>query len=169
MTVPAKLILLRILLIPVFLALFFSGLQIYALAVFALAAITDLFDGIIARARGQMTDFVKIMDPLADKLLICSALIALVSAGAVAAWLAILIVARDFIITGLRLMAAGKGAVLGAVITGKANTAFQMFLIMAILVGVPDIIVTILVYIVVILTVISTAENLMKMRSRGLL
>jgi len=171
MTVPTKLILLRILLIPVFLGLLFSDLdaaRIYAFAIFAVAAATDLFDGIIARKYNQVTDFYKIMDPLADKLLICSALVALVSTHDIAAWFAILIICRDFIVTGLRLFAASKDVVLGAVISGKANTFFQMILVMFILIGFDcpyaNTVKQVLIYIVILLTVISLAENFIRNR-----
>lgn len=156
-------------LIPVFLMLFWSGWEfgrVGALIIFAIASISDLFDGVIARARGQMTSFVKVMDPLADKLLICSALIALVQTGDIPAWFAIIIVCRDFIITGLRLFAASMGHVLGAVITGKFNTCFQMLLILFILADFnfagAGIIKQILVGIVLILTIVSTAENFIR-------
>ncbi|MCL2339164.1 MAG: CDP-alcohol phosphatidyltransferase family protein, partial [Proteobacteria bacterium] len=114
MTIPTKLIILRVALIPVFLALFFIGAETArwaALAVFAIASITDFFDGRIARRRDQVTNFYTFGDPLADKLLICSALIALVSTQSIPAWFAILIVCRDFIITGLRLVAATQNIV----------------------------------------------------------
>lgn len=168
MTIPTKLILLRILLIPVFLILFFCDWEyarLAALIVFAIASISDLFDGVIARARGQMTPFIKIMDPLADKLLICSSLIALVSTNEIAVWLVILIVCRDFIITALRLFAASQNKILGAVISGKINTACQMFLIVSILAGAPAIITSVLFWVVFALVIISTAENFIRDRA----
>ena len=168
MTVPTKLILLRILLIPVFLGFFFAGLNVIALVIFAIAALTDFFDGRIARRCNQVTDFYKIMDPLADKLLICSALIAFVWTREIAVWLVILIVCRDFIVTGLRLFAAAQNVVLGAVISGKVNTAFQMILIMFVLVGFDpawaEPIKQILVGIVATLTIISLVENFIRNR-----
>ena len=171
MTIPSKLILLRIFAIPMFLAFLFSDLEFgraIALGIFIIASITDLFDGIIARKYNQMTDFVKIMDPLADKLLICSALIALVQTHDVAAWLAILIVFRDFIITGLRMVVMFRGVVLGAVISGKINTAFQMVLVIFVLAdfdwATAGQVKQILIYIVVLLTVVSTAENFIRNR-----
>ena len=171
MTIPTKLILLRILLIPVFLVLLFSDLQfgrVMAAVVFAVASLTDLFDGVIARKYNQVTDFYKIMDPLADKLLICSALIALVWMHEIPAWFAIIIVCRDFIVTGLRLFAARQNKILGAVITGKVNTAFQMILVIFILAdfnwAYAGAIKQILIYSVVLLTVISLTENFIRNR-----
>lgn len=172
MTIPTKLILLRIVLIPVFLTLFWCSWEfgrMAALIVFAIASITDLFDGVIARRLGQMNTFVKVMDPLADKLLICSALIALVQTGDIYAWFVIIIVCRDFIITAFRLFAASQNIILGAVITGKFNTCFQMLLILFILAGFNfdgvDLIKQILIGVVLILTIVSTAENFIRNKS----
>jgi CDP-diacylglycerol--glycerol-3-phosphate 3-phosphatidyltransferase len=130
--------------------------------VFTIASITDFFDGVIARNRNQMTDFVKIMDPLADKILITAALIALVQTHEIAAWFAIMIVARDLLITGFRLLLASKNIVAGAVITGKINTFFQMFLIILVLAGMTGIMIDVFIYMIVILTIVSTAENFVR-------
>lgn len=162
MNIPAILILSRILLIPVFLILFFCGYNIPATIVFTTAALTDLFDGIIARKFNQVTNFYTFMDPLADKLLICSALIAMVQTHQLAAWFVILIVCRDFIITGFRLFAATQNKVLGAVITGKFNTFGQMLLIILILIGMTEPVINALIYIIVVLTIVSTAENFIR-------
>ncbi|MCL1902392.1 MAG: CDP-diacylglycerol--glycerol-3-phosphate 3-phosphatidyltransferase [Alphaproteobacteria bacterium] len=162
MTIPSQLIILRIFLILPFLALLAVGGEIgryAALTIFIIAAATDLFDGVIARKCNQVTDFYKIMDPLADKLLICSALIALLAAGAVPAWFVIMIVFRDFIITGLRLFIIKENAVPGAVITGKINTFLQMALIIVILAGYTS---HILIYAIVLFTIISLAENFIR-------
>ena len=162
MTLPAGLIFVRILSIPLFLVLFFHGCADAATAVFAAAALTDLFDGIVARRRGQFTDFIKIADPLADKMLICSALVALVGAGALPAWFAIVIICRDFMITGFRLLAAGRGRVLGAVITGKFNTAAQMILILCAVADMGDAVVRSMMWLALVLTAVSTIENFIK-------
>jgi CDP-diacylglycerol--glycerol-3-phosphate 3-phosphatidyltransferase len=165
MNIPARLILLRILLIPIFLAFLFSGGRIAALVVFLIASLTDFFDGFFARRLNQVTDFYKIMDPLADKLLICSALIALVQTNEIAAWFVIMIVCRDFIVTGMRLFAANKNIVSGAVISGKTSTFFQMLLIMVILSSLAGpVAINVLIWIVVLLTIISLAENIVKIR-----
>ena len=105
-----------------------------ALVLFIIAGITDIADGRIARARGLITDFGKLMDPLADKLLICSAFIAMTSRGNIAAWMAIVIVARELAITGLRTLAASKHVVLAAEVHGKHKTLTQIIAICAMLV-----------------------------------
>jgi CDP-diacylglycerol--glycerol-3-phosphate 3-phosphatidyltransferase len=134
MNLPNKLTMLRILLIPVFL-LFLLGQVLgpysryAALAVFLAAAATDALDGYLARKRGLVTDFGKFADPLADKLLVCSALIAMTELGWLPAWVVILIVAREFMLTGFRAAAAAKGLVLAAGFWGKLKTVAQMALI----------------------------------------
>ena len=168
MNVPTVLIFMRILCIPLFLVLFFCDWEygrILSMFVFVFASVTDLFDGIIARRNNQFNAFVKFMDPLADKLLICSALIALVQAHEIPAWFVIIIVCRDFIITGFRMFAATGGRVLGAVVTGKANTAMQMILIVLILgnfswLGTRPALW--LMWFVLVLTVVSTIENFVR-------
>lgn len=118
MNLANKLTLMRIFLVPVFL-IFIVVRQIpygrsIATAIFIIAAITDKLDGYIARSRNQVTKFGKIMDPLADKLLVSSALIALVEFHVIPAWIAIVIIAREFAVTGLRSVAAGEGIVIAA-------------------------------------------------------
>jgi CDP-diacylglycerol--glycerol-3-phosphate 3-phosphatidyltransferase len=118
----------RIALIPAFLAALFSGApntQWLALLFFLLAAGTDWLDGYLARKRQEITNFGKLMDPLADKLLISSALIALVQTGDFKAWAVILIVGREFFVTGLRGVAATKGSVMAAGALGKIKTISQ--------------------------------------------
>ena len=119
MNLPNKLTILRMIMIPVFLVvLYIPGLgmagNIAAAAIFILASITDFLDGKIARKYNLVTNFGKFMDPLADKLLVCSALIALVDFDKVAAWIVIIIIAREFIISGFRLLAADNGVVIAA-------------------------------------------------------
>lgn len=97
-----------------------------ALALFAVATITDYLDGQIARRRGLITDFGKLMDPLADKILTAAAFICLIPYGALPSWVVIVIIAREFLITGLRLLAGAKGVVLPAEKLGKHKTAWQM-------------------------------------------
>lgn len=104
-----------------------------AAALFLLASATDFIDGYIARKRNQVTKFGKFIDPIADKLLVTASLIALVQCGKVAAWAVIIIMARDFIVTGLRLIAAGDGVVISASIWGKIKTFTQMAAIVAVL------------------------------------
>ena len=106
----------------------------FALVLFVAASLTDLFDGIVARRRNLITAFGKLMDPLADKVLICSAFIAFIELEWMAAWMVILIVARELAITGLRLLAASKNLVLAAERQGKNKTIFQITAIIALLV-----------------------------------
>ena len=127
---------LRIIMIPIFVAVLlieFPYHQPIAAAVFILAALTDSLDGYLARSRNLITDFGKFMDPLADKLLVCSALICFVQLGSVPAWMVIIIIAREFVITGLRTLAASDGIVIAASKWGKAKTMSQMLAIVIIL------------------------------------
>lgn len=131
MNLPNKLTMLRIVLIPVFLLFFYlnwiPGNYLWALFVFLLASFTDLLDGKIARSRGLVTDFGKLMDPLADKLLVMAAMVSLTAETGLAPGLAVIVIlAREFMVTSLRLIAAGKGAVLAADIWGKCKTVSQM-------------------------------------------
>ena len=129
MNLPNKLTLLRIILIPIFVVIYyigFTGWYYWAAAIFIIAAITDMIDGKIARKTGQVTDFGKFADPIADKLLVMSALLILMEWGKVSAWIAIILLAREFIISGFRLVAAGKGTVIAAGITGKIKTVVQI-------------------------------------------
>ena len=137
MNLPNKLTVSRLILTAFFLmALLFDFPFHYtvALVLFVAASLTDLFDGIIARRRNLLTDFGKLMDPLADKVLICSAFIAFIELDWMPAWMAILIVARELAITGLRLLAASKNLVLAAERQGKNKTISQITAIIALLV-----------------------------------
>jgi len=129
MNLPNKLTVLRVCLIPVFVvAYWWTALPdnyLIALVIFALASLTDLLDGHIARSRGLITDFGKLMDPLADKLLVMSAMICLIG-DMVPGWAVIIILAREFLVTSIRLVAAGKGMVLAADKWGKVKTVTQM-------------------------------------------
>ena len=133
MNLPNKLTILRVILIPFFLvALMVScipGGKWIALVIFCVAAITDTLDGQIARKYNLITNFGKFMDPLADKLLVCSAMIALIELDRIPAWVVIIIIAREFIISGFRLIAADKGIVIAAGWWGKIKTVVQMFMI----------------------------------------
>jgi len=139
MNLPNKITLLRILLIPVFLVVylaqpFASVVNTWlALTVFSVAAITDALDGYLARRLKLITNFGKLMDPLADKLLVCSALVAFTATGAVPAWATILIITREFYISGLRQLALEQNVVIAAVGSGKIKTVFQIALIVYIL------------------------------------
>lgn len=134
MNLPNKLTLSRVIMVPFFVVfillvpqyLFFKWI---ALAIFVIASLTDLLDGKIARKYNLVTNFGKFMDPLADKLLVCSALIAMSSLGVIPAWITIVIIAREFIISGFRLIAAEKGVVIAASMWGKWKTTFQMLML----------------------------------------
>lgn len=128
MNLPNKLTVLRVLMIPFFL-LFLNINKYAALVIFVAASLTDLIDGRIARKYNLVTNFGKFMDPLADKLLVCSALVAFVEMGLLPSWVVIIIIAREFIISGFRLVAADRGIVIAASYWGKWKTAFQMFMI----------------------------------------
>jgi len=132
MNLPNKLTIFRVLLIPVFVLFMelniFGGADKYiATTIFIIASLTDLFDGKIARKYNLVTNFGKFMDPLADKLLVCSALICLI--GVIPKWIVIVIIARDFVISGFRLVAADAGVVIAAGWWGKIKTTVQMIMI----------------------------------------
>lgn len=133
MNLPNKLTCARVLLTVVF-VIFMSvdmpwGMSI-ALLVFILASITDYLDGEIARRQNLITDFGKLMDPLADKILMAAAFICLISQGAIPAWVAIILISREFLITGLRLLAAAKGHVIPAEKLGKHKTTWQIITVL---------------------------------------
>ena len=167
MNLPNKITLLRIIMIPFFIAALlieFPYHQPIAAVLFIVAALSDSLDGYLARSRNLVTDFGKFMDPLADKLLVCSALICFVQLGSVPAWIVIIIIAREFAITGLRTLAAADGIVIAASKWGKAKTMTQMIAIVIILFGnwpfylinIPA--VTIMIYIATIMTIISGVD-----------
>lgn len=138
MNLPNKLTLLRIALTFVFmLCLFSEGLafKVLAFLVFSAAALTDLLDGIIAKARNQITDFGKIMDPIADKILVLAAFLSFIQLQLIPAWTVIVIIARELIITSLRIFALSKGKVLAASRAGKHKTVSQMAAIFIILIS----------------------------------
>ena len=139
-----------------------------AAAVFALAAFTDGLDGYIARRRQDVTTFGKLMDPLADKLLIVAALVSLVSLGRLAAWVAMVIIARELAVTGLRALAAEQGVIIEASWLGKVKTALQIAAVFAVIAaGDPSPVwVDVLVYLAVAATVISGADYFFGLRRR---
>ena len=163
---------LRVLLIPVFVVLLLADfwgkwLDYLALAVFIVASLTDMLDGMIARKYNLITNFGKFMDPLADKLLVCSAMICLLDLGRIPAWVVIVIIAREFIISGFRLVASDKGVVIAAGYIGKAKTVFQMIMIMLMILDIEQIqlITDIVMYIAAILTVVSLVDYIYRNRS----
>lgn len=171
MNLPNKLTILRILLIPVFIIVLMIGHYYISAIIFIAAAATDALDGHIARKYNLVTNFGKIMDPLADKLLVVSALVCLVDLGDVAGWMVIVILAREFAITGLRAVAAAEGIVIAAGWSGKIKTIFQMIAVPALLlknwpfeyIGIPfD---QIMLWAAVIMTIISGTEYIIKNKS----
>ena len=132
MNLPNKLTVLRVILSPFFVVSMMienganQTFRYVAAAIFIIASLTDMLDGKIARKYNLVTNFGKFMDPLADKLLVCSALICLIQLGQLPAWMVIIIVSREFIISGFRLVAAEQGIVIAASYWGKFKTTFQM-------------------------------------------
>lgn len=174
MNLPNKLTILRTALIPFFLVAMLWDAVPYgnwiALAIFAVASITDMLDGMIARKYNLVTNFGKFMDPLADKLLVCSAMIAFVELERIPCWIVIVIIAREFIISGFRLVAADNGIVIAAGIWGKIKTAEQMVMLCILIAdfgsvfpsfaNVIYLIENILIYVALLLTIISLCDYL---------
>lgn len=137
MNLPNKLTLLRIVLVPVFVAVLLASALphhfLLAALLFAAASYTDHLDGMLARKYNQITDFGKFMDPLADKILVISALVCFVELHLANVWLVLLIIAREFMVTSIRLVAADKGTVIAANNWGKAKTVSQIIAIVAVL------------------------------------
>ena len=188
MNLPNKLTILRTIMIPFFvfflLTDFVAGSKWIATVLFCAASITDFLDGHIARKYNLVTNFGKFMDPLADKLLVCSAMIALVgmlvssaficlvAQNKIAAWIVIVIIAREFVISGFRLVASDSGVVIAASYWGKFKTNFQMFAIILLMLNLGEnfpayaggihIAEQILIYIALILTIVSLVDYLAK-------
>lgn len=126
MTTASKITLARVALIPVFMALLLLGHNLIALIVFAVASLTDFVDGYIARHYNQVSDFGKFLDPLADKLLVTAAMLVFVQWGAMPSWAVMVVLAREFAVSGLRMVAATGGKVLAAGWSGKVKTFATM-------------------------------------------
>ena len=171
LNVPNVLTLLRILLVPVLVVALGTeaeGGSELAAAVFVLAAVTDGIDGYIARSRQSITTFGKVMDPVADKLLIAAALLTLVSLDRVEAWVAMIIIAREFAVSGLRIAAGQQGVVIPASALGKVKTIVQSAAVLA-LIAASDadaLWVQALVYAMVLTTVVSGADYFLNFRRR---
>jgi CDP-diacylglycerol--glycerol-3-phosphate 3-phosphatidyltransferase len=170
LNIPNVLTVLRIVAVPVIVVALLDETpngDALAAAVFTLAAVTDGLDGYIARRRQEVTTFGKLMDPLADKLLVVAALIALVSLDRLAAWVAMVIIARELAVTGLRSLAAERGLVIAASWLGKVKTALQVAAIIALIIWNPTpVAVDVLVYVAVAATVISGADYFFGLRKR---
>ncbi len=177
MNLPNKLTVLRVILVIPFVALLlgqgagwgwfdamFGGVMDYmnwiTLAIFVFACLTDLVDGKIARKYNLVTNFGKFMDPLADKLLVCAALICLIELGRIPAYIVVIIISREFIISGFRLIASDNGIVIAANMWGKYKTTFQMIMVILMLANIPQLqlVTTIVMWIATALTIISLVD-----------
>ena len=163
MNVPNTLTVLRVIMIPFFVLFMLGDItsvdKYIALGIFIAASLTDTLDGYLARKNNQVTNFGKFMDPLADKLLVCAAMIRLPS------WIVIIIISREFIISGFRLIAADNGIVIAASWWGKAKTISQMIMIILLVAdfgGVFDMIGQVMIYLALVLTVVSLVDYIAK-------
>lgn len=170
MNLPNKLTILRVIMIPFFVAaLLYDGganqnMRYVAAALFIIASLTDMLDGKIARKYNLVTNFGKFMDPLADKLLVCSALICMIELRELPAWMVIIIISREFIISGFRLVASDNGVVIAASYWGKFKTTFQMIGVVLLIFNIPALstLTTIIVWSALALTVISLVDYIVK-------
>lgn len=163
MNTPNKLTLLRMIFVPFFMAFALYWNHYVALVLFVLAFFTDMLDGYLARKNGQVTDFGKIMDPLADKLLVTAALLCLTDKGLVSPWISVIILAREFIVSGIRIAAAAEGKVIAASVLGKIKTIWQFIaLSLALAVFESNVFVTASLWIAAALTVISGVDYVVK-------
>lgn len=174
MNLPNRLTILRVILVPFFvlfmlLDMGITGQKYIALGIFVVASLTDTADGYIARKYHLITNFGKFMDPLADKLLVCSALICFVDLGRMPTWIVLIIIAREFIISGFRLVASDQGLVLAASWWGKSKTICQMITVIVLIAAFPGqpmhVVEQVLIYLSLALTVISLMDYLIKNRS----
>lgn len=164
MNLPNKLTIFRVILIIPFVVLLLMGYDWISLGIFVLASLTDLIDGKIARKYGLVTNFGKFMDPLADKILVCSALICLIQLERIPAWVVIVIIAREFIISGFRLIASDNDVVIAANMWGKYKTTFQMIMVILMLANIPalQLLTDIVMWIATALTIISLVDYVYK-------
>lgn len=173
MNLPNKLTVVRVLMIPFFVWFMLPSLggemaasKWIALAIFCIASLTDLLDGKIARKYNLVTNFGKFMDPLADKLLVGAAMICLVEMGRLPAWIVVVIISREFIISGFRLIASDNGIVIAASYWGKFKTVFQMAMIIVLIAAfegsVFAVVEQILIWVSLILTIVSLVDYIRK-------
>ena len=167
MNTPNKLTLLRIIMIPVFMvAYMYLKNNILSALIFVLAFFTDLLDGYLARKNNQVSDFGKIMDPLADKVLVSAARVPLAQTNDISAWVTVRVLARECIVSGVRMAAAADGNVVAASIWGKAKTMWQFIaLSIALLINKPNLVVDLLMWVNLGLTVLSGADYIIKNKS----
>ena len=160
-----KLTILRVVMIPAFLLVLYLDVpyaSYWALAIFAAASVTDTLDGYIARHYNQITDFGKFMDPLADKCLVTAAMLWFVEVGQMPAWALLIVIVREFGVSGLRMVAADKGRVIAAGWSGKVKTAATMVCIILMLLPLPEIVNQIGTAVIVLTTIYSGVEYFMK-------
>lgn len=169
MNLPNQLTILRVIMIPFYVFFQMTGAfgengKWIALAIFIVASITDTLDGIIARKYNLITNFGKFMDPLADKLLVAAALICLVDLNKLESWIVIVIISREFIISGFRLIASDNGVVIAASYWGKIKTVFQIIMIVLLIMDIESIVIVtdIVVWISIILTIVSLIDYIIK-------
>lgn len=171
MNLPNKLTVLRVIMVPFFVFFMLTDVggaanKWIALVLFIVASLTDMLDGKIARKYNLVTNFGKFMDPLADKLLVSAAMICLIATGQLAAWIVIIIISREFIISGFRLVASDNGIVIAASYWGKFKTVFQMLMIIVLIANINlpffAVLGTILTYVALILTIVSLIDYIAK-------
>ena len=169
MNLPNKLTVLRVVLVPFFVAALLISknsepVKWVALALFIIASLTDLLDGKIARKYNLVTTFGKFMDPLADKVLTISGMICLIELGRIPSWIVVIIVAREFIINGFRLIATEHGIVIAANYWGKWKTTFQMIMIILMIMNIPalSLVTDVVMWVALILTIVSLATYIMQ-------
>ena len=164
MNLPNKLTVARMIAVPFFIAAYMLEFYIVAFVLFVAASVTDFFDGYLARKHNLVSNFGKIMDPLADKLLVCSAMICLVEMGKIPSWIVIIIISREFIISGFRLIASDNGIVIAASYWGKFKTVFQMAMVILMIADIAalNVVTQIIMWIALALTIISLVDYLKK-------
>ena len=160
-----KLTLLRVFLIPVFLVVYywgFAGSRYVALGIYIVACLTDLLDGYVARHYNQVSDFGKFADPLADKMLVTAAMLWFVEIGQMPAWALLIVICREFAVSGLRMIASDKGRVIAAGWSGKVKTASTMVCIVLMFLPIPTVLNTVCVWVITLTTLWSGIEYFVK-------
>ncbi len=174
MNLPNKLTIARVILVPVLVVFMLTGWggdanRYICIAIFAVASLTDWFDGHLARKNNQITNFGKFMDPLADKLLVCSAMICLIDLDRLPAWFVLIVIAREFIISGFRLVAVENGVVIAANYWGKWKTFTQMIMVILLMFDsqneIMKVITQVFVWVSLVLTIISLVTYIVQNKS----
>ena len=164
MNTPNKLTMLRVIMVPIFMiAYMYTSYNILSMLIFVLAFLTDMLDGYLARKNNQVSNFGKIMDPLADKLLVAAAMVLLTKNGLVSEWITIVVLAREFAVSGIRIAAAAEGNVVAASSWGKIKTIWQFVAItLALIINEKNIVVDIFMWVNLALTVLSGVDYIVK-------